>query len=118
MTLRLTPGGRARLTTGNRLSLTDGSAGGGGGTPSTGADAITGVDLPSDQIYQASGLGGPAALIPVSALYAGATGIIQASVVTFGTSTLAPGATWQTISASGGVASGAISVPRGGPYAL
>lgn len=86
--------------------------------PAGGAASIIGVDAPPDQIYQAAGLFGPQAQVAVAATYTGTPGVIQATVFPFGGTGPAHGATWQALPASGGIASGTISVPRGGWYAL
>ena len=85
----------------------------------TGATSITGTDAPPDQIYQVTSLAGASAQVAAQAAYVGPAGTIQATVYAFGSSaTIPPGAAWQTMAAASGVASGLVTVPRGGPYAL
>ena len=80
---------------------------------SGGATAVTGTDLPADQVYQTAGFGNTA-VIPVAATWTGTPSTPMAAVVTPGTYTPAGGTSWQNI--PGG--SGSITVPAGGPYSL
>ena len=83
----------------------------------SGALSLQGVDLPSDQIYQSAILGGGSASVIIQVSYTGATSTIQASAIPFGAAGVG-GATWQPLTVVGGTASGSVTVPRGGPYAV
>ena len=81
-----------------------------------GAGAVTGFNLPPDQIYQSTALGGSSGQVAVSTTYTGTAVAVQGNVLPF--NGVAPAGSWQDLSVSGGVANGPVTVPRGGPYAV
>ncbi len=78
-----------------------------------GASAVTGTDLPTDQVYQPAGFGSTVQIV-VAASWTGTPATPQAAIVTPGTTTPVTGTAWQNI--PGG--SGTITAPAGGPYSL